>query len=521
MSARPLRVLLVEDSEEDAMLMLRALERGGFAPSSRRVETAGDLLHALREETWDVVLADYNMPHLTGIEAFEVVRSTGADIPFIIVSGAISDQTAVEAMRLGVDDYLFKGNLARLPPAIERETRERDQRRLLETQVREAQKMEAVGRLAGGVAHDFNNLLSVILSYASVLVDGVTDPEQRHAAEQIERAADRAAALTRRLLTISRRQPVDLRVVPPNELITDMMDMVRRVIGEDVRLSVELDEHVHNVRVDPGQFGQVLLNLIVNARDAMPGGGDLRITTSEVVVDARNTRTLGLPAGGYVAIAVADSGVGMPPEVVQRLFEPFFTTKAPHKGTGLGLATSYGIIAQVGGAIRVATAPGQGSTFTIYVPVAGEPVAEPVPAPAPAVGRAGATLLLVEDEREVAEVEARTLRDAGYRVLVAESAEQGMDLARTTEGPIDLLVTDMVLPGATGRDLAAWIAQLRPGTKVLFVSGYPGDNGLEAVDVLQKPFTRHTLLDRVQRALSEPRRAAEPVGAPKRKAGNG
>ncbi|HVY47492.1 MAG TPA: ATP-binding protein, partial [Minicystis sp.] len=365
--------------------------------------------------------------------------------------------------------------------------------RLVEEQLRQSQKLEALGRLAGGVAHDFNNLLAVVSSYAGLLRGTLApgDPRVQHV-EQIRGAAERAARLTRQLLAFGRKQVLQPVRLDVNATVSSMVQLVQRVIGEDVRLTLDLAPRVAPVLADPTQLEQVLLNLCLNARDAMPDGGDMVISTREEAAEG----VLGRPA---VVLAVSDTGHGMDEGTRERVFEPFFTTKEHGRGTGLGLATVYGIVQQSGGMIRVDTAPGRGSTFYVHLPqAAGDapPAASPEPAE-PDVGGRGRRVLLVEDEPLVRFVAARILRDGGYVVLEAATPDEALAIARDAGTLIDALVTDVVMPGMNGERLAREIDKLRPGIAVLFVSGY-ADAALEpTVAFLAKPFTPDALLGAV------------------------
>ncbi|MFB3855341.1 MAG: sensor histidine kinase, partial [Vicinamibacterales bacterium] len=370
---RTLRVLQVEDSESDAALIVRELERAGYRVESERVETAADMRSALQRRPWDVVIADHHLPGLDAPGALDVLAEAGLDIPFIVVSGAIDEETAVMMMKAGAHDYINKGSLARLAPAVERETREADvrrQRKLLESELQQAQKMEAIGRIAGGVAHDFNNLLTAILGYAALLLDEIPPGDPRRAdVEQIRVAGEAAASLTRQLLAFSRKQVLQPRVLDLREVVSGVEQILRRVIAKDIELVTEMPESLGLVCADPGQMQQVLMNLAINARDAMPSGGRLVIAAGDV--DSRELPEAEgqlMKPGRYVALSVTDTGCGMADEVKERVFEPFFTTKGHGKGTGLGLSTVYGIVMQSSGHIRADSEQGKGSTFSIYLP---------------------------------------------------------------------------------------------------------------------------------------------------------
>jgi two-component system cell cycle sensor histidine kinase/response regulator CckA len=380
----------------------------------------------------------------------------------------------------------------------------------LEEQFRQAQKMEAVGRLAGGVAHDFNNLLTVINSYSGMLLDGLP-PEHpdRELLAEIRQAGERAANLTRQLLAFSRKQVLQPRVVNLNTLLGDLLRLLRRLIGEDVELALATGASRGLAQVDPGQFEQAVVNLAVNARDAMPHGGRLTIETRDVAANGDEAGHLpGVPPGRYVGVSVSDTGHGMDDATRERIFEPFFTTKPPGEGTGLGLAMVYGFVKQSGGHVEVSTELGRGTTFTLYLPRA--EAAAPQPGTAPDASRLPAgteTVLLVEDEEAVRRLSARVLRSRGYAVLEARDGEEAERLATEHPGPIHIVVTDLVMPRMSGRRLAGALARIRPRLRVLFMSGYTDEavvrQGVHesSVDFLQKPFGPEELARKVREVL--------------------
>ncbi|MGH7545568.1 MAG: ATP-binding protein [Gemmatimonadota bacterium] len=395
--------------------------------------------------------------------------------------------------------------------AVEGIARDITERVQMEEQLRLSARLEAVGQLAGGIAHDFNNLLTAIKGNSELLLSdlGAGDPN-RAEVEEIQKAADRAAALTRQLLAFSRKQVLQPRVLDLNAVVADVRQMLRRVIGEDVELATALDPALGRVRADPTQMEQILVNLAVNARDALPEGGKLTLGTANVELDEAYaaTREVVRP-GSYVKLSVSDNGFGMDRATQARIFEPFFTTKEKGKGTGLGLATVYGIVKQSGGYIWVYSEPGRGTTFKIYLPRVQAP-AEPLPERA--AGPAGPprgheTILLVEDEASVRALAARVLRKQGYRVLEAADGEAARRQLESESTSVDLLLTDAILPGASGRELADRARAARPDLKVLFVSGYTDDviarhGVLEAgVEFLEKPFTPEALARRVRDVL--------------------
>ncbi|HEX4600634.1 MAG TPA: response regulator [Gemmatimonadales bacterium] len=805
----PLRLLIAEDAEDDARLVVRELERGGYEPTVERVETAAAMQAALDRNNWDLVIGDYSMPHFSGPAALALLREHDPDTPFIFVSGTIGEDVAVEAMKAGAQDYLIKGNLRRLIPAIQRELQDADvrrerrraqrallerarlaeltaevgaalslglalrptlqrcaealvrhldvafariwllneatntleleasagmythidgahsrvlvgrakigriaeqrrpqltnqvvgdpdvtdqawaqregmvafagyplllqdrllgvmamfarhalsefvpkalasvssavavgverkraeaalrqseqrfakvfaaspigiaistladgryldandafvrlvgrtrdevlghttvelgilstaadraailgrmesgsahdldvtlrakdgsarhvlcsleqidiggepcllalvhdvtQARLLEQQLRQSQKMEAVGRLAGGVAHDFNNLLTVITSYCDLLLDSFAPDDSRRAdVGEVRKAADGAAGLTRQLLSFSRQQVLQPRVLDLNASVRNTESLLKRLLGEDVQLVTTLASGLGMVKVDPSHLEQIIMNLAVNARDAMPEGGRVTLETANVEMDEVYVRGHATAQPGrYVVLAVSDTGIGMDEATQARMFEPFFTTKEPGKGTGLGLATVYGVVKQAGGFIWVYSEPGRGASFKVYLPRVDEPADAPAAPPTGPAPRGTETVLLVEDAAAVRTVTRQVLERQGYTVLEAPSGDVALQIAAKHHGPIHLLLTDVVMPGVSGRQLAERLVGLRPEIVVLYTSGYTDDavvrhGVLEAgVAYLQKPFTADRLAHRVREVLG-PRRDA-------------
>ncbi|HEU4673257.1 MAG TPA: PAS domain S-box protein [Candidatus Limnocylindrales bacterium] len=385
----------------------------------------------------------------------------------------------------------------------------------LEAQLRQSQKMEAIGRLAGGLAHDFNNLLTAIVGYSDLLLDATDRTDPRHDdATQIRLAAERATALTRQLLAFSRRQALHPAVVPLNEVVEEFREMLDRLLGGRVSLVVGLDPDAGAVRVDRSQLEQVVLNLAINGRDAMPEGGTLLVETAQVELDERYARSHpDVSAGTYGVIAVSDEGVGLTDEARDHLFEPFFTTKPPGAGTGLGLATVYGIVRQSGGHVSVYSERGVGTTFRVYLPSVTEAVAadaddETPQAPRRRPAERRATILVVDDEPSVLQLVSSVLSARGHVVIEAPNAAAGLLAVDRHEGDVDLLVTDVVMPGMTGPDLAAEVRARRPSIRVLLVSGYSeaaialDDPARD--DFLDKPFTPDELIARVEALLARP-----------------
>jgi two-component system cell cycle sensor histidine kinase/response regulator CckA len=389
--------------------------------------------------------------------------------------------------------------------------RDISERRHLELQLRQSQKMDAIGRLSGGVAHDFNNLLGVIIGYSEVLQDQIKEGDRlRVCVDQILQAGKRAASLTRQLLAFSRQQVLEPKVLLLNGVVGDMEKMLRRLIGEDVQLTTKLDAKLGKVRADQGQIEQVIMNLAVNARDAMPEGGDLSIETANTEMDEAFVKRYPYPVqtGPYILLTVSDTGTGMDDVTKQRIFEPFFTTKEKGKGTGLGLSMVYGVVKQSNGYIDVFSTVGQGTTFKIYLPrIDQEPEEHTTKTALSKAFRGNETILLVEDEKNLCVLTRNLLEHYGYAVLEAESGAQALAVSRQNAGAIHLLLTDIVMPGIGGRALAQTLSRERPGIRVVYMSGYTGQTvGGQTIlspgaHFLQKPFTREDLARKIREAL--------------------
>jgi len=625
------RILVLEDNDADAELVEVELRRAELDFTARRVVTRPDFERALREFHPDIIVSDHQLPQFSGVAALELARARAPHAPFILLTGSLDEETAVEYMKAGAADYILKGRLTRLGPAVrgalerermKRQLREREEyfrslieqamdiiavldadgavryaspsvlpllgygaeelvgqhifdlvhpddvgpalrmfaegvatgqggrllelqvrhkdgtyrsleaigryllddpvvrgvvinardvteRRSLERQLLQAQKMEAVGRLAGGIAHDFNNVLTAIFGYADLLTEEFpAGSPARQDLEEIRKAATRASALTRQLLAFSRQQVLAPMVLSVNDLVDDVDKMLRRLVGEDVELRLNLARDAGNVRADSGQLQQVIMNLVVNARDAMPTGGKLVIETADAELTEQYAEMhQAVIPGRYVMLAVSDTGVGMDAQTKARIFEPFFTTKEKGKGTGLGLSTVYGIVKQSGGYVWVYSELGHGTTIKLYLPRVDAP-AEPQAPPRETATLTGTeTILLAEDDDILRPLTKGLLAKLGYTVLDAESAEQALAVAGARQGPIHLLVADVVMPGASGRELARRLAQSRPETRVLYVSGYTDDaivhHGMldPGLKFLQKPFTPAALARKVREVL--------------------
>jgi signal transduction histidine kinase/ActR/RegA family two-component response regulator len=405
-------------------------------------------------------------------------------------------------VEVSMRDIAWRGHHAVLAVVIDA-----TRRKQVEAQLLQAQKIEAVGMLAGGIAHDFNNLLTIIAGYSQLLLASLQDSDRnRSAVEQIMKAADRAAALTRQLLEFSRRQATQTRVLDLNTLVGSMAVMLQRLIGEDIDLRLGLSRDLGQVNVDSGRIEQVIMNLAVNSRDAMPRGGALTIQTSNVNLDGDYAAAhAGARAGNYVMLAVSDTGSGMDAATQSRLFEPFFTTKAQGRGTGLGLSIVFGIVRQSGGSLEVSSEPGSGTCVKIYLPRVEQPAVPEIESPAVAAERGTETILLVEDEDMVRKLVRETLEHEGYHILEAATPEQAGRICRTFNGKIHLMITDVVMPKENGQALAARLGEVRPDMKVLYMSGYTDSEVLiDAIpqsEFLQKPFTPAALALKVRRVL--------------------
>jgi two-component system cell cycle sensor histidine kinase/response regulator CckA len=633
-SRKPLRVLYLEDNLLDAKLHSRQLENAGFNLDADIVESPEEFANALHSKTYDIVLADFRLPAWSGIDALEMLKREGKDIPFILLTGTVGEEVAVECIKKGATDYVLKDRPARLSSAVQRaldEKAARDERahversrdllasivessedaiigmtlegtivswnvgaahiygysleqiinrpifllfaddaahtlskclevlrngksidrsemagvtrdrrpidvavtmsplyeangtiagasaiarditehKRLQKELFLAQKMEAIGRLAAGVAHDFNNLLTVVTGYCSMALDQVSEQDPLHEElREIHKAGERAASLTQQLLAFSRKQILQPRVLDLNAIVADMDRMLRRVIGEDVDLVAMLDPQLGHVRADPAQIEQVIVNLVVNARDAMPKGGKLSIETANVDLnDISNWPHLAVSPGAYVMVAISDTGIGMDPETQARIFEPFFTTKNQGTGTGLGLSTVYGIIEQSGGTVFVYSEVGRGTTFKIYLPRVQEAPATLEAAPLVVSPSGSETILVVEDADAVRKMVCRILQQQGYTVLAAQSGDEAVLLCEQHTTKINLMVTDVVLTGMSGSELAIRLGSLRPEMKVIYMSGYT-DNAIvrhgvltQEATFLQKPFAPQALACKVREVL--------------------
>jgi PAS domain S-box-containing protein len=471
-----------------------------FDPGSQQIleaNQAASLLYGFGRE-------EFRGMSLASIEGSHPPRDGNDSAPAV----AIRHHRTRDGVRIEVEtiaqDIVYGGATVQLVALVDVTLR-----RQLEEQLRQAQKMEAVGMLAGGVAHDFNNLLTIITGYSQLILKTLSpsDPN-RHSAEQIVKAGERAATLTQQLLAFSRRQVLQPKVVDLNKLVTSLSSMLRRLIGEDIDLRLEMRPELGQVNADPGQLEQVLMNLVVNARDAMPKGGTLTIETANVTLDESYvSRHITVKPGQYTLLAVSDNGFGMDEATQARLFEPFFTTKGSGRGTGLGLSTVFGIVKQSGGSVDVYSVPGRGTSVKIYLPRINHPVTADSETLSKAVARGSETILVVEDDEMVRNLVRETLQREGYKVLDAADSVEARRASEKHKTAIHLLITDVVMPKVSGRDLAVELCRRRPEMKVLYMSGYTDsaivNSGIlqREVAFLQKPFTPALLAERVREVL--------------------
>lgn len=511
---KPLQLLCLEDNLHDRELLEATLAAAGLVCEYCHVDSKPEFEAALKQRAFDLIISDFSLPNYDGLSALALAKKLQADTPYIFLSGTIGEERAIESLKNGATDYLLKDRRERLVAAIHRALRERQElleRQKLGEQLRQSQKMDAIGQLAGGVAHDFNNLLTVIQGSAELALrsDNQLQQSTRDLLLQITKATERAARLTRQLLAFGRKNAVQLESLKLEEVVGNVTKMLHRIVGEDVQLECHCPEQ-SLVRGDAGMIEQVLFNLVVNARDAMPQGGKVTIAIRAKRINEENPQThLEARAGEFICLSVSDTGVGIAAENLPRIFEPFFTTKEVGKGTGLGLATVYGIVKQHQGWINVQSRAGAGTTFEIFLPAI--PTAE-VPAKSSRTNqvlRGGPErILLVEDDEALRSLTRQALVKFGYQVTEAASGVAALKM----QSESDLLLTDMVMPGGiTGRELAEQLREKTPRLKVIYVSGYSssvsGTNteflNRPGTYFLQKPYHIELLIETVRKCLDE------------------
>jgi two-component system, cell cycle sensor histidine kinase and response regulator CckA len=512
----PIRVLIVEDSPDDAELIVLELKRGGYEPEYLRVDRADAMQQALAHGEWDLILSDYSLPHFTVTEALKVLEHHGADLPFVIVSATIGEEAAVEAMKAGAHDYILKHRLSRLVPAIKRELREsamRRERRHLEEQLRHAQKLESLGILAGGVAHDFNNLLTGILGNASLAMDSVShQSDVRVMLHGIVKSAERAADLTRQLLAYAGKGKFVITKVDVSALVRDISELIRSSVPRSVELDLHLSHDLPPVEGDPTQVQQLVMNLILNAVEATGDRrGTVRVFTRFRNVTSRDVTSRYRPdvpqPGAYVEIEVSDTGCGMSPDVEAQIFDPFFTTK--FTGRGLGLAAALGIVRGHKGAIRVDTRPGVGSTFSVLLPGVGGIASASIDREKnnQAAQAEGCAVLIIDDEEMVRRAARAALEHYGYTVFEATDGRDGVDLFSRLHDRVSAVLLDLTMPRMDGQEVWRYIRELRPDMKVVVSSGY---DEMEArrqlceepeLHFLKKPYTANSLVKVLRAAM--------------------
>jgi two-component system, cell cycle sensor histidine kinase and response regulator CckA len=514
----PLRIIHLEHSREVGERIGTILTNGGIACVIHRVETQQSFTIGITDNRADLILAEFNTPGCDGEWALALAQKVASHIPFIFVSESINEPLITELLYRGVTDVISKAALARLTPAVQRilkEQQEREARREAEEallqhqlQLRHLQKLEAVGRLAGGLAHDFNNLLTVILGHSQVVLNEIDAAHPlRSQIQEMHNAGERARVLIRQLLMFSRKRPSEAKIISLNALLGDFESMLHRVIGEDIQLTVRLCSDDLRIKVDPALVEQIVMNLVVNARDAMPNGGRLTLELQSTYLDRTPVyHVMDLSPGEYVKLSVSDTGCGMSPEVQAQIFKPFFTTKDEEKGTGLGLSTVFDIVTHNGGGLDVSTAIGEGTRFDVYVPrIMGE-IDAPTEEPSVTTTLRGhETILLVEDDEAVRLLVRDELCKLGYRIVEARNGIEACLVATPYMGKLQLLLTDIVMPGMSGTELAGHLRVIKPDLNILFMSGYEDDIGIgtgdTAIAYLQKPFTTEALAGRVRQLL--------------------
>jgi signal transduction histidine kinase len=553
----PLRVLLLEDSDLDAELISASLASTGMAHEIERTMDREGFEAAARRGAVDIILADYVLPAFDGVAALAIAQRHCADVPFVFVSGTLGEDVAVEALKNGAVDYVTKQRLDRLPrtiiralserkariarreaeqalrelnatleqrvnertAALERANRELTkeirEREKAEGALRQAQRLEAVGQLTSGVAHDFNNLLTVILGNLRHLERAISDSGLRRRIDMMRIAAERGATLTGQLLAFSRRQRLEPVALDLNDTVRDMRDLLTSTMGGTIPVDMALSERLWRAKVDPTQMELVILNLAINARDAMQVGGRLVVSTANVV-RSEPMQPEEPPAGEYATVTVMDSGEGMSQEVRTRAFEPFFTTKGPSRGSSLGLAQVHGFAKQSGGGVAIDTAPGRGTSVTVFLPraehVASGRAAPQEATPRPVEGRP--LLLVVDDDAAVREVTAGTLTELGYEILEASSGAEALDALQQADGLVDLLLVDFAMPGMNGLQVAREARRIKPDLPIVFLTGYAESNLTQIVGeerTVQKPFGDEELVRKISAALAAAQERRDPV----------
>lgn len=507
---KELKLLIVEDDRTDAELAEAALKTAGFIPKITLARDKAAFEKNLKDTAYDAIISGYRLPSFTGKDVLAHVQRISPLTPVIILTDALPDETAMDLMKSGAADYVRKDRLDSLPASMERALKEKE----LESRFFQIRKMEAVGRLASGIAHDFNNILGAIEGYATLILNGMAaDDPARPDIEEIRKAEQRAAALTKQLMAFSRKHSARKKTIELNGLIAELEKMAKRLIGENLTLEVSAAPDLRPVQADAGQLEQALINLLVNARDAMPGGGVVKVTARNAdLSDAeRKCPEPVEPGRQFIKVSVEDSGAGMDRNTLSRLFEPFFTTKPKGKGTGLGLSTVYGIVKQHNGWLDVSSEEGAGSVFTIYLPQAPAGAADEVSPEEAGRGNLrgrGERVLVVEDDEALRKLTARMLKENGYEPAEAGTASEAVRLFSDKNTDFSIIFTDLVLRDRNGAELIDDFKKTAKETDFVFTSGYPDDkSGLEFIrsrghTFIPKPYSIETVLKIFKKLLS-------------------
>lgn len=511
-----LRILMVEDVPSDAKLIERELNKTGIEFVSKLVETKEEFQKELKNFAPDLILSDYKLPSFDGISALEIAKEECSAVPFIFVSGSIGEDLAIDVLKRGATDYVLKDRLSKLGPTVQRalkEIRQEFERKKLEQQLIRAQKMEALGRLAGGIAHDFNNMIGVIIGYAELITNSLSEnAPMRKDIHEIEEAARKASMLTKQLLAFSRKQIIQPQVMDLNVIVSEMKKMLGRLIGENIELNVVLAPNIEKVKVDKGQIEQVIMNLVINAVDAMPNGGTVTVKTSKTSIDREySSVTHEARPGEFICLTIEDAGVGMDKELLNHIFEPFFTTKETSKGTGLGLSVVYGIMKQHEGWINVYSEPKQGTVFRCYFPVSSEKeeVKGKEAITLKNLRGHGERILFVEDDNGIRQFAMRVLSENSYIVFSAENVKEALEIFEKENGNFDLIFTDVVLPDKTGIELAEELILRKPSICVVICSGYTDERSQwdiihgKGFQFIQKPYEINQLLIVIRKTIDK------------------
>ncbi len=508
------RILHLEDSQDDCELIRHILVSEGIDCEMVLCDGRERFIEVLEEDDFDLIFADCTLPHFSGQHALAIARELAPGTPFIFVSGTIPEDSAIESLRAGATDYVLKDRLSRLGPAVRRalaEVEERNRNREMEQRLRQAQRLEAVGTLAGGIAHDFNNILTIIKGYTSLLPLECQQPEKvRSIAETIDRASLRGSELVNQLLAFARKSEGSFTSTALNHRVREVTSMLRPAMPQNVSFELQLAEELPEIHADPGQVERVLINLSTNARDAMPEGGKITFSTS-VVRSSDMPMPTGLENEEYLCLRVTDTGFGMDEVTRQRIFEPFFTTKPRGKGTGLGMPVVYGLMQSHNGLIDVQSAPGQGTSISLYFPIPKEPMLHPVALTpeSPESVEGTEAVLVVDDESDVRYFLEVILNSHGYYVLSARNAEHALEKLTDSRGHVELLFSDVGLPGMDGFELSRRAREIQPGLKTILCSGY-SDASLKTkmaeLDIdgfVAKPYDMNELLKAIRAILDK------------------